>query len=407
MWERTVRIKNALPGEQVRARVLKRRRGEWLGEAYEVERPHPCRQRTPCEYYPRCGGCVLQHMRPGQQLLHKQGEVLACLESEGIAAAELLPPVSDAQFSYRTKARLGVRVVGANVMVGFRETLSNRVTRMTACLNLTPALSALIEPLRELVDALSVRERIPQIEIAQGSSHRAIVVRHLDPLAEGDIRALVAFARRNRIAVWSQGGGPDTQTLLHGQELMTYQNADFGLTLCFRPTEFTQVNEGINVKLVRHAVAALDVQAGDRVLDLFCGIGNFSLALARSGATVVGVEGSDAAVRRARQNAGFNGVAGSCEFHLLDLYDAEPLKGMNANLLLVDPPRSGVGPLMEDWVTCDIRRIVYVSCNPRTFATDAKRLQVLGFSLRRIRVYDMFPNTAHVETMGVFDRSSV
>jgi 23S rRNA (uracil1939-C5)-methyltransferase len=407
--QRTVRVRNALPGEEVSARLLKRRRGEWFAETVAVHRPAPNRRTPVCEVFPRCGGCSLQHLPGADQLELKHRKLIARLARAGVTVLQEMAPVAGPLFHYRSKARLGVRVVGGEVLAGFREAQSNRVVRMSDCPNLVPALAALLGPLRDLVQQLSVASQVPQLEIASGGTAsgvcQAVILRHLQPLGAADLRVIGAFAEEYDLAFWTQASGPDSMQLVRGAELLEYRSLDFGLTFRFHPAEFTQVNETMNGWLVRDAVAALEPHAGSRVLDLFCGNGNFSLPLARRGAMVMGFEGSASAVARARANAEFNDLDHRCEFRELNLYDAEPPETAGFDAILVDPPRSGFGPMLERWVMPSVSRVVYVSCNPLTFADDARRLVLLGFELRRAGVYDMFPNTTHVESLAVFERN--
>jgi 23S rRNA (uracil1939-C5)-methyltransferase len=409
--ERTVRIKNALPDETVTARMLKRRQGEWFGEALSISEGTEAnvRRAPPCEFFPRCGGCAVQHMDYSAQLQLKQSGLMAALTANQVQAARFLPPVFGPRFNYRTKARFGVRVVGDEVLVGFRESFSNRVGRMSACLTLTEALSGLIDPLQKLIAALSIPQWIPQVEVAAGDRQEALILRHLEPLSEKDQELLQAFAIRHRVRVYTQSGGYDTVTPASpGAEnpYLSYGNPDYGLNLQFEPADFTQVNLQMNLKLVRGAIASLNATPGSRVLDLFCGIGNFSLPLAAAGMQVRGLEAAAPAIDRANMNARYNGLSGRCEFAVQDLYDADCLNLGQAEYLLLDPPRSGAGPNLAAWLeTTGARRVAYVSCSPKSFAQDAAVLKQAGFSLEQVGIYDMFPNTAHVETLGIFQRA--
>ncbi len=407
--ERTVRLKNALPGEIVTARMLKRRQGEWLGEAVAVEQPAPLRQLAACRFYPRCGGCAVQHMDYGAQLELKQAGLSSALAENGVQAECFRPPVSGPRFNYRSKARFGVRVVGDEVLVGFRESFGNRVGRMSECLTLTGSLSGLIAPLKELVAELSIPQWIPQVDVAAGDAEAALILRHLEALNGDDLKKLSAFGRNYRVKVYTQSGG--YQTVLPaspGAEYpyLSYRNTDYGLHFLFAPTDFTQVNLAMNLKLVRAAIAGLNAPAGARVLDLFCGIGNVSLPLAASGLSVRGIEAAAPAIERARLNAAHNGLDERCEFEVQDLYDADCLNLGQADYLLLDPPRSGAGPNLSAWLQATgVTRVAYVSCSPSSFAQDAAVLTQAGFSLEQVGIYDMFPNTAHVETLGIFQKS--
>lgn len=404
--EREVRLRHALPGETVTGAIRKRSRGIWLGDALTIHTASSGRLEAPCVVAQRCGGCTFQHWTPIAELQRKETELLGLLERAGVRAGRLLPPERSPVFGYRRKARLGVRRVGDRVFIGFREAFSGRVVDMDDCPVLDPRLGTLIAPLRNLVGESSVAAAVPQIEVAAGDTGTAIVLRHLEPLAGADLDQLARFADRTGAAVWLQPGGPETVVHHAGsKDLLSYANPDFGLLFRFAPLEFVQVNAAINRRLVRAAVRAL-ADCGD-VLDLFCGLGNFSLALARAGHRVIGIEAGDTAVSRARENAALNGATGVTAFHAADLYGpaGETLPGIDAcDALLLDPPRSGAGPNLRHWLRPTIRKIVYVSCNPGTFASDAAVLRDSGFALAEAGVFDMFPRTGHVESFGVFER---
>ena len=407
---REVRARNALPGESVSARVLKRRRGVWFGAADTPEAASSARVAAPCPNFPRCGGCALQHLDYGRQLEHKQAILADLLCAEGVAPGRWRAPVSGPRFHYRYKARLGVRVVGGEPLVGFREGFSNRVARMTDCLTLARPFAAMLPDLGATIAALGEPDRVPQVEVAGGDRDFVIILRHLGELDEADLRALSGFEGRTGVRVFLQSGGYDTVQPLAADapSSLTYAVPEFGLCLSFLPTDFTQVNPAMNRRLVQRTLLALAPSPGEHVVDLFCGIGNFTLAVARLGATVSGFESAAGAVARAGINARRNGLAGRAEFAVADLYDARCPTLPDADCLLLDPPRSGAGPNLERWADSSrLSRIAYVSCNPRTFAADAARLATLGFSLQEVGIFDMFPHTAHVETLGLFVRGGV
>lgn len=409
--ERVVQAKNALPGELVSVKVLKRRRGIWYGEAsapaaragWSSARIEPA-----CGYFPRCGGCAMQHIDYAEQLALKQQQLTRALAAVGVEPQNINPPVQGPKLRYRTKARLGVRVVGGEVLVGFRETLSNRVARMESCETLIGEFSVLLKPLRQLISSLSDPTRIPQIELAAGDHEQAIVVRHLDLLTEPDEELLREFAIRHDIRVFAQSAGYDSVRLLssHASRYLGYANVDYGLYYEFLPWDFTQVNLAMNRLLVRSALAEFGRPDGGRVFDLFCGIGNFSLAAASLGWSVTGYEAAAESIDRAVMNAERNGLSGRCEFQVADLYDPGCELAESADYLLLDPPRSGAGPNLVTWLdSLRPRKVVYVSCQPASFAADAAVLQEKGYLLERVGVFDMFPNTAHIETLGSFSRS--
>lgn len=405
---REVLARNALSGETVSAVVRKRRRGVWYATAQTPAVVSPRRRSAPCEFYPRCGGCVMQHLDYGAQLEHKTAVLETQLADHGVTPQHQHSPVSGPRFYYRHKARLGVRRVGEEVLAGFREGFSNRVVRMDDCMTLALPFARMLPDLRCTLGRMSQPAQLPQVELTAGDRAFALVLRHLTELDDVDHARLRGFARRSGMRVYLQPGGYDSVHLLddsgHGPYL-SYANPDFGLNYEFLPTDFTQVNPYVNRALVRAALLALAPRPGATAVDLFCGIGNFSLAMARQGVRVVGLESAPGAVSRARRNAAANGLAQRAEFAVADLYDGAGGELPGADYLLLDPPRSGAGPNLERWSgPSRIEKIVYVSCNPRTFASDAARLAVLGYTLQEVGVFDMFPHTAHIETLGVFRR---
>lgn len=411
---RQLRIKNALPGERVEARVLKRRGGRWFAEAHNVAADRsPVRVEPGCLHFPRCGGCVMQHLHYEQQLLLKQDKLARALSDNGVTPESWQPPVHGPQFHYRTKGRLGVKVVGEEVLVGFRESFSSRVGRMDDCQTLLPAFSRLLPELKSLLGKLSITRLIPQIEVAAGDRDRALIVRHLADLSAADSVMLLEFAQRHDVLLFSQAAGYDSIVPLNLQTsrstdtpYLGYANPDYGLYFRFLPWDFTQVNLTMNRQLVRCALLALAPEPGASVVDLFCGLGNFSLALAAVGAQVRGMEASKGAVARAAMNADLNGLAEQCEFLEQDLYDSACPSLEEARYLLLDPPRSGAGVNLGRWLTQSrAERVVYVSCEPSSFAADAAICQSHGYALVQVGIYDMFPHTAHVETLGLFVRT--
>jgi 23S rRNA (uracil1939-C5)-methyltransferase len=360
-----------------------------------------------CPLYGDCGGCSLQHADSRTQMAAKQRWLEENLARIGKVQPEmLLPIVYGEDWHYRRRARLGARYVPkkGGAMVGFREKRSSYITDMRECHVLPGQISALISPLRALVEELSIKARLPQIEVSAGDNDSVLVFRHLDPLTTDDESLLRQFAQRHGISVWLQPGGPDSAHPFHPpQSELYYELPEFGLRLQFRPTDFTQVNHGVNRILVSRAVRLLDPRPGERVADLFCGLGNFSLPLATRGAQVIGFEGSRELVERARLNASWNKLA--VQFEVTDLFKTgiEPFGCFEK--LLIDPPREGaveiVKALPADWP----RRIIYVSCDPATLARDAGVLvHAKGFRLAAAGVVNMFPHTAHVESIALFEK---
>lgn len=408
----SLRVRNALPGEVVVARILRRRKGLRFADGIEISQPSLQRRRSACTYFPRCGGCSLHHLSYDAQLRLKQQQVEDALLDSGVQAERWEDPYSSARLGYRRKARFGVRKLGDQVLVGFRESFSNRVAKIDHCEVLSPQLSAVLKPLKHCLAQLSIAEKIPQIEVAQGDEQCVLMLRHLAPLTPLDMQRLKDFESRYRVQILLQSKGYDTLISLQGQppEAIGYALAEWGLYMTFMPQQFTQVNLLANQALIRQALSYLGDINGKRVLDLFCGIGNFSLPLARRGALVRGVEAAADAVDQARYNAHLNGLSASVQFDVADLYNPQEAQANllgEAEVLLLDPPRSGAGALLDGWLSGFVgSEVVYVSCNPATFASDARVLASHGFRLVNVGIFDMFPHTAHVETMGYFRRDS-
>lgn len=343
----------------------------------------------------------------------KQRVLEADLEHIGKVVPEaMLPAIHGPAWGYRQRARFSVRVVPkkGGVLVGFHEKRSSYVADMESCEVIPPRISRLLMPLRRLVESLSISNRVPQIELAAGDGSDVLVLRHLQPLTASDIDRLRQFAADTGVRLFLQPGGPETaHPLEHGADpLIEYALPDFGLRLAFSPTEFTQVNHAVNRVLVRRALNLLEVEPGHRVADLFCGLGNFSLAAACRGAEVVGIEGSEPLVRRAADNARRNGLDGPATFIQADLFEVDRAwlrKLGRFDRMLIDPPRTGAISVVHALDDDAPRRIVYVSCNPATLARDAAVLvHVQGYRLEAAGVVNMFPQTSHVESIAVFCR---
>lgn len=354
-----------------------------------------------------CGGCATQHADQQTQMAAKQRWLEDNLARIGKVAAEsLLPIVYGEPWGYRRRARLSVRRVDkkGGVLVGFRERRSTWVADMRQCMVLPEKISALIVPLRELIEKLSIRTRVPQIEVAAADNATALVFRHLLPLREEDTAWLKMFAEEHGVQVWLQPGGPDSVHPLHpADSALHYDLPEFGLRMPFRPTDFTQVNFGVNRVLVSRAVRLLDPRPGERIADLFCGLGNFTLPIARRGAEVIGFEGSAELVARARENAAANGLV--AQFERADLFKTGIGAWGRFDKLLLDPPREGAMDILKTLPDDGPRRIVYVSCDPATLARDAAFLvQVKGYRLAAAGVVNMFPHTTHVESVALFDK---
>jgi 23S rRNA (uracil1939-C5)-methyltransferase len=357
----------------------------------------------------------MQHFDAAAQVAAKQRTLEDTLWHIGrVRAALLLPPIHGPAWGYRHRARLTVRHVAkkGGVLVGFHEKKSSYVADMTSCEVLPPKISKLLVPLRALIGGLTIRDRLPQIELAVGDAgmREVLVLRILAPLAAEDEAALREFADRHDVQFYTQTAGPETAVPFHPAEAqLAYALPEFGLVFPYSPTEFTQVNASINRVLVRRAMMLLAPQPGERIADFFCGLGNFTLPIARRGATVVGVEGSASLVRRAEANAVRNGLAARASFRVADLFEATPesVEAMGPlDKVLLDPPREGALALVKALPGDGApRRIVYVSCSQATLARDAAVLvQDHGYTLAAAGIVNMFPHTAHLESIALFER---
>ncbi|HEX7606454.1 MAG TPA: 23S rRNA (uracil(1939)-C(5))-methyltransferase RlmD [Usitatibacter sp.] len=406
-------IDGGVTGERVEF-ARRRSRGNFdLGTVTQVLRESSLRVTPRCRYFGICGGCAMQHVEPSAQVAAKQRVLEDNLARLGKVTPELmLPPVSGPAWRYRTRARLSVHYVAkkGGVLVGFHERRSSFVADTASCEVLPASVSALIPELREMFTSMELRERMPQIELAVGEDVTIFVLRHLEPIPAADAAKLRAFADRHGIQWWLQPKGPETAHPFHPLEApaLDYRLPEFGLRLRYRPTEFTQVNADVNRVLVKRAVDLLDPRPGESVGDLFCGIGNFTLALATRGAKVLGMEGSPGLVARAGENAKLNGLEGLAQFVAHDLYTdaAGALKRLgHVDKLLIDPPRDGALDICKELSADGPSRIVYVSCSPATLARDAGLLvHVKGYRLSKAGVVNMFPHTGHVESIALFER---
>jgi len=407
-------IEGGITGERV-AFARRRSRGHFdLGTVTEVLAESSQRVRPRCIYFGTCGGCAMQHVEPAAQVAAKQRVLEDNLQRIGKVVPEsILPPIHGPSWGYRARARLSVHYVAkkGGVLVGFHERKSSFVADVRSCEVLPPAVSKLIVPLREMFTTMALRERLPQVELAVGEAVTILVLRHLDPVGEEDRAKLRTFADRHGIQWWFQPKGPDTAHPFYPEDApaLDYRLPEFGISIGFRPTEFTQVNMAVNRLLVKRAVDLLDLRPGERVGDLFCGLGNFTLAIASRGARVVGMEGAATLTTRGEENARANGLEDLAAFVTYDLYTDAP--GALARLgpvdkLLIDPPRDGAMEICRALPDEGApSRIVYVSCSPATLSRDAGVLvNVKGYRLLAAGVVNMFPHTGHVESIAVFSR---
>jgi 23S rRNA (uracil1939-C5)-methyltransferase len=409
---KTVFVDGALPGERVRSRLVAKRKTYDEAVVESVLEASALRVAPRCPHAGVCGGCSLQHMASEAQIDAKQQVLLGNLAHIGkVTPQEILPPLRGPHWGYRTKARLGAKFVRKlqRGLVGFREKHKPHLAELTRCEVLDPIIGERITELAELLAGLEARERIPQIEIAVGDAAAALVFRNLDPLSERDTSLLFGYGESTGLHIYLQPAGPDSVHLLWPeQSLLEYALPRYDVRLSFQPTDFTQVNRAINGAMVDLALQLLGVQANDRVLDLFCGLGNFTLPLARRCAHVVGVEGDTGLVQRARDNAARNCIT-NAEFHVANLAEdvrIYPWLRQGFDKLLLDPPRSGAMEVIPAIAKLGFRRIVYVSCNPASLARDAGLLvHEHGYRLVKAGVMDMFPHTAHVESIAVFEKT--
>ncbi|HEY2336245.1 MAG TPA: 23S rRNA (uracil(1939)-C(5))-methyltransferase RlmD [Burkholderiales bacterium] len=400
-------VEGALPFEQVSVETLQKKSKYEFSRVKSLFKESSGRRVPRCPHFGRCGGCATQHADARTQMAAKQRALEENLARIGKVQPEtILPIVYGEEWGYRRRARWSVRYVQSRggALVGFRERRSTYVADTRECPVLPPHIAALILPLRELIGKLSTPDRIPQIEVAVGDDASVLIFRHLLPLSDPDFSLLKSFAEHHRIDVWLQPGGPDSAKPFHpARSELYYDLPEFGVRIAFAPTDFTQVNQGVNRILVSRAVRLLDPRPGERVADLFCGLGNFSLPLARSGAQVIGFEGSKDLIERARRNAAANGLV--AQFELRDLFKQDIAPFGPFDKLLIDPPREGAVDLVKSLGDAWPRRIVYVSCDTATLSRDAGILvHTKHFSLAAAGVVNMFPHTAHVESVAVFER---
>ncbi len=407
---KVVFVAGALPGEHVRVQCFETTPKYDRARLLSVDRPSSQRTVPPCPHAGICGGCSLQHLDPQAQLAVKQRHLEDQLWHIGrVRPGRMLPPTLGPDLAYRGKARLSVRVPGTRgALVGFREYHSSFVAEMARCPVLDPRVGERILDLRALVARLDEPRSLPQIEIACTPEVAALVFRHLGALSPRDKKLLGGFGQEHGLQIWLQGGGPESIHCIvpENPEPLVYAIPEYSLRLRFTPLVFTQVNQSINPLLVRRAMTLLDPQPGERVVDLFCGLGNFTLPIAALGANVLGVEGDARLTRLAAENAAENGLSDRARFCSADLTQtriADLLGGKTVSKMLIDPPRSGAIEILKD-LPPELRRLVYVSCNPDTLARDAAFLVREGFQLHSAGVINMFPHTAHVESIALFTR---
>ncbi len=409
---KVVFVDGALPGEEVRFRYINRKRRFDTGVAQEILVPSPYRVEPRCAHFGVCGGCRLQHLDPSAQLFAKEGVVReAFTHIARVECPEWAPPVAGPVFGYRRKARLGARVVDkkGGLLVGFRERRHSYIAPLTLCHTLDARIGRRLVDLKGLMEGLSCPESIPQVEFAAGDEAAALVFRHLQDLTDEDVQALAAFGDVHGFGIYAQAGGPETVQGIGGRTApLRYALPEFDVELSFGPTDFIQVNGETNKAMVTQAVDWLRLDRESRVLDLYCGLGNFTLPIARRAASVLAVEGAAALVDKGRANARQNGLD-HVEYATADLDSmvlADLLGDRRFDAALLDPPRTGAMAAVQVLASRQVPRLVYVSCNPATLARDAQWLvQSGGYRLARAGVVDMFPHTHHIEAMALFERA--
>lgn len=418
-------VHGALPGERVQAQVTMSHKKYDEAGVTEVLEASADRVPAPCAHFGVCGGCSLQHMSPMAQITFKQSVLAEQLQHFGGQMPQSwLPPLTHHDHAYRRKARLGVKFVikKDKLLVGFRERQASYLADLDSCAVMDPRLGQAITPLKQLIGGLAARDTIAQVEVAAGDDSVALIFRHLQVLSEDDKQALIEFCRVRDWQCYLQPGNYDTVHRvwpLTGNDRLHYHLPEFsapaanatpaartGLTMAFHPNDFTQVNAGINQRMLKLALDLLDPQPHERVLDLFCGLGNFTLPLATRAREVVGVEGVASMVERGYENARANGL-NNVSFYAQDLtkdFSEQPWATLGFDKILIDPPRSGALEVIPHLVRFGASRVVYISCNPATLARDAGEMAKAGYVLQQAGVMDMFTHTTHVESIAVFER---
>lgn len=410
---KTTFVHGSLPGEKVLCKITYQHRRYNEAKTLEVITPAANRVAPACEHFGICGGCSMQHASMNSQLAFKQEVLLEQLLHFGnVTPIEVLSPLSGKPLGYRGKARLGVRYVikKGKLLVGFREKHSNLLADIHQCPVLHTSAGTLINELSQLITSLSQYEHIPQVELAVGDKATALVFRHLTSLPDDDYEKLRQFGKTHDLSIYLQPNSPEPTYKLYpedGNEQLSYSLPEFNIEMLFHPLMFTQVNSEMNPLMIKQAIQLLDLQSNDEVLDLFCGLGNFTLPIARYAKHVVGIEGSDAMVTIAKQNASHNAI------HNTDFFAANLMKPNETDAwltrqyhkILLDPPRTGAKEIIPYFKRFNTQKIVYVSCNPATLARDAGELvHEQGYTLKKTGIINMFPHTSHIEAMALFEK---
>ena len=407
--QKTLFIQNALPGETVEFYYTKCRQKAKHGIATKIILPSPERVEPPCEHYATCGGCTLQHLAPQAQITLKETVVKQQLQHAGINVPSWLPPLTASSDHYRTRARLSVKYLAGTqrLLIGFHEPNGRFVNQTEHCLILNHWFSDLFPELRKLLLSLSNYNTIPQLELACGTESAAIIIRNLQPFTDDDYKKLAEFTVKTKIVIYEQPKGLDSVKLITATHNdLSYNLNDFSIRIAFQPYNFTQINAAINQQLVKQALNLLQLQPSDRVLDLFCGIGNFTLPIATKVSHVTGVEGDAAAIQQAKLNTELN-CCQNGSFYVADLTKVsttEPWWHSDYDKILLDPPRTGASEICHLLASFTVPKIVYVSCNPATLARDLAILTAGNYSVVAAGIADMYPHTRHVETIALIER---
>jgi 23S rRNA (uracil1939-C5)-methyltransferase len=412
--DKTTFIHGALPHEKVLCKITKYHRRFNEGKVLQVLEPAPQRIEPRCPHFGICGGCSMQHIDIDYQIQLKQQTLLEQLKHFGHVEPEsLLPPLTGNPWGYRGKARLGVRYVikKEKLLVGFRENSSNYLADIETCAVLHPTVGTRIQALSELIASLTLYDQMPQVEVAVGEKATALIFRHMAPLPENDIEKIRQFGEKYLFHIYLQPNPPELPHLLwpsnNVHERLSYTLPDYQLEMLFFPLDFTQVNSEINRLMIKQALQLLDLTSTDHVLDLFCGLGNFTLPIARFAEHVTGIEGSQEMVKRAEENAVHNNIQNT-SFYAANLM--APIESTNwlqrkYDKILLDPPRTGAKEIIGFFPQLSPKKIVYVSCNPATLARDAKELvHTQGYQLKKAGVINMFPHTSHIEAIALFEK---
>lgn len=410
---KVVFVSGALPGEVVSFHFKGRRRKKFdFAVIDEIITPSPHRIKPRCKHYGVCGGCSMQHMTAETQIEWKQNTLKENLQRIGHVKPEnWLPALTANEWGYRRKARMGAKflVKRNEIVIGFRGKQSGLINGLSECHVMDQRAAKLLPELHKLFNKISCNDKIPQIEISGGDNKLAFIVRHLDPFTSDDETLLINFAKSNEVEMYRQPQGPDSIIPLWtiNDDMLSYKINESDISIQFRPTSFTQVNNEINQKTISQVLKYLEPNQNDQVIDLFCGMGNFTLPIAKQVKKIIGIEGDDILVHRARDNAAQNNIS-NAEFVYTDLFDgakATDWRRPGINKLLLDPPRSGAKDVIESITSNAFEKIVYVSCNPATLARDAGVLvNDKNYRLTHAGAMDMFPQTTHVESMAVFER---